>query len=485
MRDRRPITATLPLAPPLLSPIALLLGAAVGISTRRGTPLTIGLLVAIVAVVATVLRPWSVIVVGGVLGPLCSGLRRGLPVPLLRSGEVLLLVAAAVAIAAHRPAPPVRRRHLFELTLVAYVGATVLLGAISTRRSGGALGTEQLGVLLVPVFHALAYLSGRAVATDEVRSRRVLRGLLVGSSVLSTLAIAQTIGVGPVRTMLGTIGDQSSYTGNVDAGYVARATGLFNHWHLLAGYLVVILAVAVSLSLRPDPRVLGRRALGIVIALDVAALTLTLTYTAFAGALGAVALVGVLHGRGRLVLRRIGIVVAAAALVFSGALAHRAHDQFAGGGRTSSSSLLPQTVQFRLAVWQDQFLPAIEERPVLGWGATTPDAVLWPFSESVYLTLLLRGGVALLSLYVAMWAAMILRALDASRRTRQRTEEGVQGVVAPAVVGAATVLIPMQALFPYFTSPGVPHLLLLLCGLAFAPARPAPTPTAQSRSVQA
>jgi hypothetical protein len=42
-------------------------------------------------------------------------------------------------------------------------------------------------------------------------------------------------------------------------------------------------------------------------------------------------------------------------------------------------------------------------------------------------------------------------------------------LTARALAASALVLIPMQAIFPYFTAPGLPHVIAVLAGLAFAP----------------
>jgi hypothetical protein len=126
--------------------------------------------------------------------------------------------------------------------------------------------------------------------------------------------------------------------------------------------------------------------------------------------------------------------------------------------------LVPQSVQFRFTVWEEQFLPVIEQNPATGYGATTPSELSWTYTESVYITMLLRGGFVLLMVFCAFWIALLVRSW-----TRVHDPDVGVRLAARALAASALVLIPMHAIFPYFTAPGLPHVIAVLAGLAFAP----------------
>jgi O-antigen ligase len=277
-------------------------------------------------------------------------------------------------------------------------------------------------------------------------------------------AILQYFNVAGVKGRLSSISDLGQFTSNIEEGYVARATGPFNHWHLLAAFLMPILLLGVAVALERAWGIISPLALTVSMGLAAVALVLTLTYTVYFGFVAGAIVIGVWARKAHIMAIVLVLVAVAAVFLFSDQLGGRAKDQFSVSGSQGRSGLLPQTVQFRLNVWEQQFLPVIEERPTTGYGAVTPSQLSWTYTESVYITMLLRGGFVLLMVFCAFWIALLVRSW-----TRVHDPDPGIRLTARALAASALVLIPMQAIFPYFTAPGLPHVIAVLAGLAFAP----------------
>jgi hypothetical protein len=206
---------------------------------------------------------------------------------------------------------------------------------------------------------------------------------------------------------------------------------------------------------------------------------LTLTYTVLAGFVAGSLIIGVWARKAHVMALVLVLAGVAAVFVFSDQLEGRFHDQFTVGSGQGGNPLLPQTVQFRLTVWQEQFLPVIEDNPTYGYGPVTPSRLSWTFTESVYITMLLRGGFILLMIFGAFWLAMLVKAW-----TRVHDPSPGVRLAARALAASALVLIPMQAVFPYFTAPGLPHVIAALAGLVFAPSHDTTTDPETDRAAR-
>ena len=253
-------------------------------------------------------------------------------------------------------------------------------------------------------------------------------------------------------------------------GYTAvtRATVLFTNWHLLAGYETVILFIAAALVLSQSD-VLSHRALYFIIGMSVVGILLTLTATDIAGAAFGCLLIGIRSGRSSVVLRRFLPLAVVAGLAFSPLIASRIRAETYRQPGSARSTFLPETLAFRAQVWDHQYLPVIKSHLSTGYGPTTPPSITWPFSESLYLTLLLRGGAGLLAAYLAL---MFVMASVAERRYHER---GLGSPLGLALWALIVMLLPMQILFPYFVTAGLPHLFWILAAMAStAPAGASP-----------
>lgn len=397
-------------------------------------------------------------VTAGVL-PAVSGIARGVPVPALRIGELLLVAMAVVAIASATRL--VRGWHPIETSLLAYAVVTFGMGAFGIVRNGTPAGFDSVSALLGPFQYVVIVRVIVLTATSPSVRRRAVRWMLGASVPVSLAAILQYFRVAGVDVALQplTSEDFAYYSGFMQA----RATGLFEHWHTLAGYLLVVVLLLVELLLRRE-HVMRPVHEYVVLALAVAAMLLTLTFTTFG-----IAVVGalVLAWRHRALTRLLtaGVaIVGPAMLAFAPFVGGRLTEQFSGDNATTGDTgLVPQTIAYRFTVWGDEYLPALRGRVFAGYGPELPPDIRWPYTESVYIELLLRGG-SLLMLAFVVW---MLVTFVTSRRLVHH-DDPVVGAAATVLALLVVLLVPMHAVFPYLLTTGLPQQFCVLAALVVA-----------------
>ncbi len=160
-----------------------------------------------------------------------------------------------------------------------------------------------------------------------------------------------------------------------------------------------------------------------------------------------------------LTARRVAVICGTAAATVALVLAARYHQEFTTRVGQASNGIVPNTVMDRIHNWTQQYLPALAGRWVTGYGPLIPSNATWRFTDSVYVTIVLRGGLVLLGLYAALMAGFASVARRVTRGSRQAT------ALAAALVALVIVLIPLQVLATYFTTSGLPEVLWILAGL--------------------
>lgn len=386
--------------------------------------------------------------------PAVSGLARGVPVPGLRISELVLVAVSGVALLVGPRSSSARWRSL-DSALLAYATANFAMGAIGIVRHHGDADIDSLSALIGPFQYVLLLRAATvSLAASGMRGTAV-RWFLLGSIPVSLLAIAQYFHVGGVDSILQkfTSGKFAFYGGFMEP----RATGPFEHWHLLAGYLVVVVLLGVELALR-HASLLSPVTSAAVIILGTCAMLLTLTFTTFIiGLVGVLVLAARHHQVGRVVTRSL-VVLVPAVLAFAPYLAGRLSEQFSAS--STNGSPLPQTLGYRFEVWSDDYLPALRGRILLGYGPELPPDVVWRFTESAYIELLLRGGVVLLFAFATFMVVSVMTAASASRSSDLAVASSA------TIVGlVAVLLIPMHAVFPYFLTTGLPHAYIALAAV--------------------
>ncbi len=325
-----------------------------------------------------------------------TGLRRGFPLPGLRLSEVLALVALVLTfwgISSLRVGWCWTR---LDGAFFVYAILSLLLPILNTAVLRGApLSSDALRLGAAPVLLLCLYFAARFTVSSGGATLLIV-GVLVCSDIIAALAILQSFGPKMVQQVL----VQLTGTDIFDTpGWVPvpRATSLFAISHNLGAYLLLPLFVAwcgVLLS-SSRTRILWRVSLALSFAFLLLALGLTVTFAPIIGGLVGLMLLALLLRRQRALLGLFGSL-SVVGLLLSGVLAARIASQ-SEGIRGPGPSWLPQTVSYRIGIWQDQFIPFLRHYLALGWGNEYPASVEWTHTENQYLTWLMRGGVPLVT----------------------------------------------------------------------------------------
>jgi hypothetical protein len=416
-----------------------------------GFVLCLGLVCAVLA------RP----VVGGLVliaaVPPLSGLEPGLITPNVRLSEALIGIIGLTVLFSTRRVAAVKWNAL-EWLLLAYGLLWAVLAAYDSISLGQTLSLSVWGSVIGQLQFFLLYRTVRLTLRTS-KQRRLGLGLLIGVTVpVALIAILQEAGVAGLRHSLNDI------TGNVSpigtAGIV-RATSLFGNWAALAGYLMPILLVLVALALggqlKRRPRV--SICLG---ALMIIGILLTAELSVLICLIAGIFVLAVQYGRFRKMMVWFAIA-AVLSLVFVGPIiGNRLTNQFGFVAGSSKSSLVPQTVAFRETIWTHEYLPAVAERPLDGYGLVLPSTISWPYPESQYIGLLIEGGYPLLIMYLCLlWGAFNVA------RKAARARDPVEQAIGRSLVITVISLLLLGVTWPFVSNGGLPQVLwclFALCG---------------------
>jgi hypothetical protein len=438
-------------------------GVAVGLGASRGPVQGAAALLAVLVGYLVMRRPavGALILIAAV--PITSGLRRGLPIPGLRVSE-LLIGTVAIAVLVFPPSNSRVPWRAFDWVALAYVVCTATLGGVDALLLGYPLTASETANLFGPLQFFLLYRAVLVVAAAIPDVRRWgLAALLVVGAAVSALALAQWANVPKARTALDSLVEGPFDFAYTVEGGLARATGLFASWHALAGYLLVLNLLAIALFLERSGRVLRGARLVPVLVLMQAALLATVSFAPLAGLLvGALAL-AIWVGRADRLAIALAIAGLMAALVFGPSIAKRADSQYAAVPVAQRHALLPPTLAYRVQIWETQFFPALRGHWAIGWGPGSPPGVTWPSTESIYIHMILRGGLALLAIYLALMWTLAAGALRIAR-----TAVAERRATARALFVTIAVLAVVQAIIPLFIGAGMPHVVWILAALIFA-----------------
>ncbi len=410
-----------------------------------------------IALVCVVLA-WPV--VGGLvliaLVPSLSGLEPGILVPNVRLSEALIGVVGLTILLATRRVAAVRWG-LLEWLLLAYGLLWAALGLYNAVTLGQHLSLSEWGTLIGQLQFFLLYRTVRVTLRTPRLRKAGVTVLLIASAPMALLAILQEANVAGLRLSLWTI---TGSTSPLESSGIIRATGLYGNWAALAGFLFPIIVVLIALALAGQLK--QRRAFTLCLgALMVIGLVLTAELSVIICLILGVFVLGVQYGQFRKMITWFGIAVAVSLCVLGPVIGQRLNNQFGFVAGSARGSLVPQTIAFRETIWTQQYLPAVAERPLEGYGNVLPDTVAWPYPESQYIGLLVEGGYPLLIMYLLLLWGMF----DQARRTA-RLEDPIQRALGRALMVCVVSLVALGVTWPFVSNGGLPQVLWCLFGLA-------------------
>jgi hypothetical protein len=384
-------------------------------------------------------------------------------VPGFRLSEVLIVVGA-LSVVALPTELRVKWSGLDFLVLLYLALGTLLPLADLFVVSGRPLDSVAIQTLMGPAQFALLYFVTSTCFRHNYTSVLAQRTLLLASLPISAIGILEALSPPAVHEFLTSLSGTTAFNSQ---GYdsVPRAASLFPVWLGLAGYLLVILILATALFLVGDREVLPSWALGLVIVLGLLALAASLTVTISLAYAATALYLGWRHRKLTVVLTMICLVVVAAHFVFGSLIQQRANAQTVSSTvYQDGPSWLPETISYRVQIWEDQYAEALGAYAATGYGPGFPSGVDWSHTESGYITLVLRGGAPYLAGAVALLVGVVQRA----RRESVGAASSSRSALCQAAAAVAVVQLPINLTFPYFTASGLPQAAWILWGLLAA-----------------
>jgi len=429
----------------------------------------LGMTSALVLLLWVLVTPRPILIVYGLvlILPLTGGLARGAVVPFLRVGQALLVLAFILFLFARSSPLGKSRLTAIDLAFALFFLSEAVFPILALYSRGEHLnlndtnniyGVTPLQTLLGPLQYYLLYRIVVATISSEKHIKTILELSFIASIIVSTIGILEKI-LPPIRTFIETYYPPVGPTTFSD--FEVRIASTLQFYNGLASYLdfAIILALtcyAAGKRLRIHPLFLAT-----TILLSSIALVLTGTFAAWIGlAVGAIS-VFILIGHVPKLAIFILFGTALAAIIFQPFLLARLDQQLGVG---AAQGLLPQSLAFRIRLWQDLFLPAIGQHLLFGAGPAPAVLQIWSVEESQYLHLLLRGGLFFLFSYLLLIGV----AMTTCWRQFKSNSGDASYPVAIALLAILVALSIMNVSNEYFTLAGGTQIIWMLLAIVVA-----------------
>jgi hypothetical protein len=389
------------------------------------------------------------------LVPALSGLLPGFPVPNIRVSELLIGTVGVTLLVVARRSVAVPWG-LLDWALLVYGALWTFDGVLGAITGHENLTIGGWGTVAGQLQFFLLYRSLKVTLRTAEKRHLALRVLFVSGGVIALLAIFQELHVPGVISLIFTLTGSAAAGGT---GGTIRATGLFVNWAALAGFLLPLILIGFCLGLSDTLRTYRRSqiTLGLILVLG---LFVTAELSVILCLVIGACVLGVRYGRGKVMLRYLGVGLIVVLVGAGGLLGNRLETQFSVGAGTGRSALVPQTLSFRWTVWTKQYIPAAEAKPFTGYGVELPKSIQWLFPESQYITFLIQGGLPLLAMFAVLFWAMLREA----RRARE-SEDPIDRALGEGLSIAVIALAIINLIWPYLSNGGMPQMLWCLFAL--------------------
>lgn len=431
--------------------------------------LLVGVFCCVIMLLIALVEPRPELIVYGLTLalPLTGGLARGAVVPILRVGQLLVVVGFILFVLARPSRLGKARLTVIDLIFALFVLSEAVFPVLALYYRGEYInntpsieGSTPLQLLLGPIQYYLLYRIMVATISSERQIKVLVKLSFVASIIVSIIGILQKLGVGPVKTFIET------YYPPVQLGYTVadvdqRITSTLAHFSGLGAYLTFTIILALACYSAHDRLKFSPLLLGVTILLDSVALVLTGTLAAWIGlAVGAVVVFTLTRNLPKLVLFvPIGIILAV--VIFKPFISSRLDEQIGSG---AAQGLLPLSLVFRIQLWNDLFLPAIGEHLIFGAGPAPTVFSKWSAEESQYLLLLLRGGLFYFFSYILLIGVCIAACW---RQIKRKSGDASQSV-AIATLAILVAMSVMNFSAEYFTYVGGTQTLWTLIAIVVA-----------------
>jgi len=429
LRFRTGVDITLPGISLVHLILACITGVTIGLLSLVSPWLALAGTLAVIVCVAALLKPILLCYLIVVAIVLTSGMERGKLIPFLKPNEVVLAFSAGISFIIILTRKTYHRVNLHQIgaAVIVLVAGTTLIPGISYLVRGTQLTVEDDLTLLAPLQYVLLFWLFAYLPSNNVERRRIIKLMVLCGAVVAAVGLLQGAKIGFVTDLLRQWYGSSQQTEAAGAG---RVTSLLSAWNALGIFLMVNLIITWAFGIS-RPSDLGKVTNAIVMTLGTACLVVSGSYAGVIGLIiGIIIVTFLLRGINRKTLFLflcLALVTSITLMLFETLIRMRLNTQFGYGGA------VPQTLLYRFKVWQEIFLPAVQQNLLWGINPTVPTTYSWQYTESQFITLLFSFGLVGLIAYLA-WNAIILTWLN--RRFRQRN-----GILRPVTAIAIAIII--------------------------------------------
>lgn len=293
------------------------------------------------------------------------------------------------------------------------------------------------------------------IRSDVISERGTIHAVAIAAIAESILGMAQVAGISAAWSLQKFLTNSNVYERAIETG-VPRAAGTFYSWHALGGFSFMATVLLATYAIRrwATRRHIGRLALAGLMAAVVSSATAITASVVIAVGLAFIVIARQAHRAGRAaVLLLIGLLIAAI-LLHEPISDRRLADRSNGG-------VLPATISYRLGLWTEELLPPVVAAPIFGIGPDLPTNARVPYAESMYIDLLLRGGIVLLVAHI--WSQW-----EIWRRSRFA---GKSACGSAALRVSIPIMAVISIIHPHFRDQGVPYLFAIILALSEGRAR--------------
>ncbi len=372
-------------------------GVVLGVAILVSPLLSVVLLAVFALVYHLALYPFrlSYLLLGAII--FTSAIPRHRIVPILKVNEIVLILALGWLFIPQ--AYQHRRSITFPGTLVAALAilalGTAIVPLIAYLLRGFALSTNDILGLIAPLQYLCLFYFFALFPKTEAQRHRIIQFMWFLASVVAVIGLLQALHVGPVVALLNRL-YPSTHTAN--AAEVGRVTSIFGAWNALGTFLMTVLVMAMAFQQYSRTR-LYRFNMRMMVLLVLPCLLATNFYSGLIGLSVGFVIVNLIRPLDKRVIFLVLLFVIVAVIVLWPLISVRIEYQF------DSGSLVPQTIHYRLQVWEKFYLPLIQ-RDFLWGGAPNFDNIIFAYAESQYLFLALHAGmIALVSHLV--WVVLL------------------------------------------------------------------------------
>jgi hypothetical protein len=402
------------------------------------------------------------------LFPLTGGLARGAVLPFLRIPQALLLLGFILFLLAKPSALGKSRLTAIDLAFVFLMFSEAVFPVLAIYFRGEYLnlndtnnvyGGSPLQTLLGPIQYYLLYRIIVSSIDSEKQIKTLINISFITSNIVSIFGIMERF-IPSVRNFIQTY-YPTIVQGSTTPLDELRITSTLGHFSGLAAYLVFTLILALACYTAKGTIKISLPLLAATTVFDSIALILTGTFAGWIGlVVGIVAVLLLIRRVPKLfILVIIGIVLAA--LIFQSFLSSRLNNELGAG---NAQGLVPQSLAFRIQLWQNLFLPAIGQHLLFGSGPDPVALKYWPSEESQYLLFLLRGGI----FYLLGYLLLIAMGINVCRQKIKSRSKEASYPVAIALLVIFLVLNVMNMSGEYFTYVGGTQTLWTLFAIVVA-----------------